>query len=157
MRESIGGIQLFSIVVVLILLFSGVMALTINHSNAFTVKDKIVQIIEKYESFDITKDCTHGCNPALQDITEMLVLDSYRQEGPCNRQDYEPNQIGAYRRDGIHSSGNNPSSFCIYKIKSEGNIESYYYKVEVFYGLDIPILKSVFRLKVTGETKKLYK
>ena len=37
MREGIGGIQLFLIVVILILVFAGIMSLTINHSNAFAV------------------------------------------------------------------------------------------------------------------------
>ena len=41
MREGIGGIQLFLIVVILILVFAGIMSLTINHSNAFAVKETV--------------------------------------------------------------------------------------------------------------------
>lgn len=160
MRESIGGTQLFIIVVVLVILFSGIMALTINRANAFAVKDKIVQIIEKYEGFD-TKCDTANCSDkddkeALEEIVELLKTNSYRNSGQC---DDSINTTGpkGFQRDGRHSSGNKASSFCIYKIKNSGNITSYYYKVEVFYSLDIPVLKSVFRLKTTGETKKLYR
>ena len=46
MREAIGGISIFQIVILFILLFTGVMCLTINHSKAFGVKDEIITIIE---------------------------------------------------------------------------------------------------------------
>ena len=46
MKEAMGGVPLFEIVVVFILLFTGIMCLTINHSKAFAVKDEIINIIE---------------------------------------------------------------------------------------------------------------
>ena len=41
MKESIGGTALFQITIVFLLLFTGVMCITINHSKAFAVKDEI--------------------------------------------------------------------------------------------------------------------
>ena len=46
MKESIAGISIFQIVIVFIITFAGIMALTINHAKAFGVKDEIVTIIE---------------------------------------------------------------------------------------------------------------
>ena len=46
MKEAIGGVSLFQIVILFLLLFTGVMCLTINHSKAFGVKDEIINIIE---------------------------------------------------------------------------------------------------------------
>ena len=57
MREGIGGIQLFLIVVVMVLIFAGVMSLTLNQANAFAVKDQIVSIIETAGGFDTSAQC----------------------------------------------------------------------------------------------------
>ena len=46
MKEAIGGVSLFQIVILFLLLFTGVMCLTINHSKAFGVKDEIINILE---------------------------------------------------------------------------------------------------------------
>ena len=58
MKEAIGGVSLFQIVIVFLLLFTGVMCLTINHSKAFGVKDEIINIIqeEKLASYGTTSD-----------------------------------------------------------------------------------------------------
>ena len=47
MKEAMGGISIFQIVIVFLLLFTGVMCMTINHSKAFGVKDEIINIIEQ--------------------------------------------------------------------------------------------------------------
>ena len=49
MRESIGGAWLFGIVVVFIVLFTSFLAISVNYSKAFRVKNYVVDTIEKYE------------------------------------------------------------------------------------------------------------
>ena len=44
MKESISMTAIFQIVILFILLFTAIMALTIHNSNAFGVKDEIVNI-----------------------------------------------------------------------------------------------------------------
>ena len=154
MKESIGGTQLFGIVITLILVFSGIMALTINHANAFSVKDQIVTVIEKYGGLDIFTDYT--TNNTIQEIVELLQETSYRQQGKCPEA-LDGEQIQGYNRSG--DMDNNNASFCIVKIKahsSSGTPQAYYYKVIVFYRLDLPILKSFLNFRVIGETKVLY-
>ena len=41
--------------------------------------------------------------------------------------------------------------------KDDGTLKGYYYKVYVFYQLDIPVLHSIFNFRSTGETKLLYR
>ncbi len=161
MKESIGGTQIFIIVVTLILLFSGIMALTINHSNAFAVKDQIVSTIEKHGGLDITLAVDD--NEVLQEIVEAIKYNAYRQTGSCEQferdglQDYE---VIGYQRNGEEVSGNNKASFCIIKNKTAANVGTapeYYYQVVVFYTLDLPVVNEIFNFKVIGETKVLYK
>ena len=57
MREAIGGTWIFSIVIVFIVLFTSFLALSVNYSKAFKVKNGIVNIIEKREGIsDATVD-----------------------------------------------------------------------------------------------------
>ena len=56
MREAIGGTWLFQIVIVFILLFTGYMCLSINHSKAYNVKSEILEIIERYNGIDLSQD-----------------------------------------------------------------------------------------------------
>ena len=160
MKESFSGIQLFIIVVTIVLLFSGIMALTINHANAFAVKDQLVQIIEENESFDMDASCESKdkCNDdTLKKMIDSLQHNSYRQSGKCNTYSVQKDKIriSSYQRDG-RPAKRDSAALCIYRIKEKNDIDSYIYRVEVFYNLDIPILKSVFNLKAVGETKRLY-
>ncbi|NLA32492.1 MAG: hypothetical protein GX864_00885, partial [Mollicutes bacterium] len=49
MREAVGGTWLFQIAIVFIILFSGYLALSVNYSRAFKVKNEILAIIERNE------------------------------------------------------------------------------------------------------------
>lgn len=168
MREGIGGIQLFLIVVVMVLIFAGVMSLTLNQANAFAVKDQIVSIIETAGGFDTNSICLYGnCKnqETLQNIVDALESNSYRQQGSCDDIPFNNDGNGVtvdivgYQRNGDKTVSGKKSSFCIAKIdsnKSVDTLKGYYYRVYVFYQLDIPVLHSIFNFKSIGETKLLY-
>ena len=75
MKEAIGGVSLFQIVVVFILIFTGIMCLTINHSKAFGVKDEIVTILEN-DGLNLTSNDTYeiSANTASK-IADKLAQD----------------------------------------------------------------------------------
>lgn len=168
MREGIGGIQLFLIVVVMVLIFAGVMSLTLNQANAFAVKDQIVSIIETAGGFDTSSQCLYGdCKgqETLQNIVDALESNSYRQQGSCDEIPFSDDSNGVtidivgYQRNGDKTLSGKKSSFCIAKIdsnKSQDTLKGYYYRIYVFYQLDIPVLHSVFNFRSIGETKLLY-
>ena len=49
MREAIGGTWLFGLVITFIVFFASFLAISINYSKAFNVKNNIVDLISKYE------------------------------------------------------------------------------------------------------------
>ena len=49
MRESIGATWLLGLVIAFIIFFSSFLALSVNYSKAFNVKNNIVDFVEKYE------------------------------------------------------------------------------------------------------------
>lgn len=177
MREGIGGVVIFMLVIILILIFAGLMSLTINESNAFAVKDQLVSIIEDAGGLDTDVQClgADNCNEdnkdqkTLQEIVDAIDANSYRQKGDCEvLEEKFKNNIGVkvqgYQRTGEHTMSGKKSSFCIVKIpannsdpNSSGSLKGYYYQVYVFYQLDIPVLNSLFSFRSMGETKILYR
>lgn len=147
MREAIGGTWIFQIVVFFVLLFTGFMCLSINHSKAFNVKNTIIKSIEREEGVDLNNP---NSDPAIQKIVEYLKDTSYRTTGSC------PDGYTGYNRDGNIDSRN--SAFCIAKQIARSGSElpdMSYYRVVVFYQLDLPIFRSVFNFRVSGDTKIL--
>lgn len=152
MREAIGGTWIFQIVVFFVLLFTGYMCLSINHSKAFNVKDTIIKAIEREEIVDLDNP---ESDPAIQKIVEYLKKASYRTTGTCSE------GYHSYNRDGQIDSRN--ASFCIAKVNKNNTIpdrygeipDMSYYRVEVFYQLDLPIFRKVFQFRVKGDTKIL--
>ena len=164
MRESIGGTWLLSIVIVFIFIFAGYICLSINHSKAFAVKDDILETIERYNGIDlnnVTKSDGNLHDPCIDSITRRLATVSYRTSGNCNNlqnNQNEPERWVGFDREGRQTD--TQASYCIKQVAVNSNIkelpEAYYYKVAVFYQLDLPVISYVMSFKVTGDTKILY-
>lgn len=168
MKESLSMTAIFQIVVLFILLFTAIMALTINNSNAFGVKDEIVTSIE-------TSNGNFLVNGNLnEEIKGKLTEASYRTTGTCNKNGDEDYQ--AYDRSGDATEDDGDASICIKEVRVTEGIEKtlkdvfgenkvatnefldgVYYQIKVFYQLDIPIVKQVYQFESKGETKIIYK
>ena len=169
MKEAFGGISLFQIVILFILLFTGIMCLTINHAKAFGVKDEIITIIQNENlASNVSVDYELSSN-TINSIVLELSSAGYRLTGEC------PNDWIGYTRDGIIDQNN--ASFCI---KANNVTESFYndidkkcrgdicyptysgypkmvyYDVMLFYQLDIPIINNIMQFEVIGSTKVLF-
>ena len=138
MREAIGGTWIFSIVIVFIVLFSGYLAVSVNYSKAFKVKNQIITIIEQNE----------GLNSSAQDeINSYLSGVGYFVYNDCaeNEKGYEPNLA------------NTGYKYCVSKKESgEGTLVKTYYTVRVFFRLDLPVIGGLFTFPVSGESKAVY-
>lgn len=164
MREAIGGTWIFQIVVFFILLFTGFMCLSINQSKAFKVKSDMIDAIERHNGMYM-EDIESG-DPALEEIVSALNSRAYRTTGKCPSAFTDPMTgdvipyVG-YDRDGHLSSTN--SAFCIARIDTEQYqpYEVYelpsmaYYRIVVFYQLDLPIFHEVFNFTLRGDTRVL--
>lgn len=165
MREAIGGTWLFQIVIIFILLFTSFMCLTINKSKAFAVKDDIIETIEKYNGFSELGGKTLP-NELISDISSKLKNSNFRSTGNCSSLEdsskikyYGFDYTGKYLNDGKHAA------FCIGVINVKSSVEaggksewpdSVYYKVGVFYQLDLPVFTSIFNFHIMGDTKVIY-
>ncbi len=166
MKEAMGGITIFQIVILFILLFTGIMCLTINHSKAFAVKDELITLLENSETSNgrISDD-------VLEQIVQKLQDAGYRTTGKCPDDTY----IG-YNRNGVATSRN--VAFCIRPVSvsstyindvnnkcsrsgciplSDRDFPNMgYYDVVLFYRLDIPFIGDIFNLGVSGSTRTMF-
>ena len=167
MKEAIGGISIFQIVIIFILLFAGIMCLTINHSIAFGVKDEVVNIIQEEK---VVNDKTLG------KIAELLNNAGYRVTGNCSNNDWTSNESGWVGYDRTGKQVNKNPSFCIRKMSvsesfdkdvkekckskcnfvSESDLDLTYYEVLLFYQLDIPGLNDIMTFKLAGNTRAVF-
>jgi len=170
MKEAIGGTWLFQIVIVFILLFTGFMCLTINRSKAFNVKDQIIQTIQSYNGMDLGSEYEEGMEGnAMADIVSYIQGSSYRTTGTMPQEETVNGQEVSYQcytRDGRRTSRN--PVFCIAEIEVSSEAcpqgedcfqelpAMRYYRVIVFYQLDLPVFHDLFNFRVVGDTKTLY-
>ena len=165
MREAIGGTWLFQIVIFFVLLFAGFMCLTINQSKAFNVKDRIIQTIQSYNGIDLESECQDDGKGPLCEIKSYLIDSAYRTTGDCNSiSENDGYSYVGFSKEGTKAQKN--AAFCVAKIDS-GGIGAYddfaselpsvaYYRVVVFYQLDLPIFHDLFNFKIRGDTKTIY-
>ena len=145
MREAIGGTWLFQIVIAIILIFTGYLCLSINHSKAFNVKNSIINAIEIEGGANLNNP-EH--DPAILKIVDNIRNVAYRTTGSC------PKDYIGFNRDGKIDS--RASAFCIKKEKTRDYPDlpnMYYYRIIVFYQLDLPIFNDAFNFTVKGDTK----
>lgn len=167
MKESMGGIPILQIVIIFIILFAGIMGLTINHSKAFGVRDEIITIIESENANSLSDKLS---NDTIEKIVDHLKEAGYRSTKHCPDNDY----VG-YDREGNETSGD--AAFCIKAIdvsetyKRDINAKCkngkcvvidysfpamYYYDVVLFYELNIPALNQLMKFDMKGSTRIVF-
>lgn len=157
MRESIGGTWIFSLVIIFIVLFTGYLAVSINYSRAFKVKNSIIEIIEKNEG--LSKD-------TRDKISEYLNGASYFVYGSCKCNGENKDKDCEQGYDNVNSQSKK-YRYCIktlsYGVDNGDNnsdtstaIPYNRYYIRVFFRLDLPILGDILTFPVTGETKAVY-
>lgn len=140
MRESIGGAWIFSIVIVFIVIFISYLAVSINYAKAFRVKNSIVLKIEQNEGLS---------SNAQDEIKTYLDNNGYYVYGECDK-----DEVGIQKMSG----SNNKYRFCVRKNVDDTNqtFVKTYYRVKVFFRIDLPVIGSLLTFPVTGETKAVY-
>jgi len=152
MRESIGATWILSIVITFIVIFVGYLAVSINYTKAFRIKNTIITKIENSEGIS-----DENMSEIENDIRKQLVYENYTTVGKCSE---VPD--GWEKALYVNSSGNDDNAralACIYKREGHSNIENcpkVYYKIKVFFKIDVPVLGDLFTLGVNGDTRGIY-
>lgn len=153
MKEAIAQSFLINIIIIFLVVLMLLLFGSINYSKAYKVKNRIINIIEKYGEYDPSKDNIKNeiqenlRNAGYQTTSDAAHCDNLKIESKGGTTTIlYPTE--AEKRQ-LHYD------YCIFKL--DGSIEgSNYYQVITFMKFDIPILGGFLQFPVRGETKVFY-
>ena len=136
MRNAIGGTWLFGLVATFIVLMSGFLAISINYHKAYLVRSDLIDMIEQREHYDAE------------------IVDNYFNQAGNFATGRCPD-LEEYGKSLSSKNANGKSRYCVYyrNADDDTNIPKAYYKVNVFFKIDLPVIRSIFTMRVPGTTK----
>lgn len=164
MRESIGSVSIFAIVITFIMLITAYLAISVNYAKAFRIKNHIINMIEE----------NHGIAGLGDSIDKYLVSQGYTARKECpsanhlsSNGDWETDTVGEYWELRQHDE-ETLSRYCIYRIDAKSGLNDLgtsiddinksraYYKVVTFFKFDIPVIGNLAVFNVSGDSELIY-
>jgi hypothetical protein len=144
MRQGIGSIALYNIIIVFIVITFGFLMATLSYVKAFKVNGRIASIIEKYEGYN---------SLAEKEITTDLNTIGY-QKGSVKC----PTKMARLLKRGTLKNAVNFKShvYCIYEYPSSNNDGYFNYGIVTYIYVDIPIIGGKFKLPIYSETESIF-
>lgn len=145
MRETIAGTWLMQIIIVFMLVFVGFLALAINYTKVFKIKNETLTIIEKYEG---VKD------ESLKIINNYLKANNYETMYKC---DASVNEYGMPSLDNTELEkvdSNKKYYYCIGKesTRSPHLANRSKYHIKLFLRFNLPILGDLITFTINGNS-----
>jgi hypothetical protein len=185
MKSAISNIWLLGLVVLFIFVFSGYLAVTVNYTKTFKVKNEMLTIIEKQKGVvDIstptaknsivkTGQSVSSNVGSLQIMALYLHGSAYRVTGTCDthtESSYVGNKWYGVSDLGVPSPGSGKSVTPTVKEVTAGSKDKFYfcfargkgkngsvnYRIQVFYKMDLPVLGDLFTYRVEGTTVEIF-
>lgn len=146
MREAVGSTFLFNLMIVFIFFFAAFLAIAINYSQAFRIKNQIINYIEQYEGLDTDNE---------DRIVNYIGNSGYYRTPTCDCTTYDCSNNTNDNANGarVFSTSQNRSAngLCIRKLTNDN--DDVYYQVTTFVSFNLPIIGNFFTFPVKGETK----
>lgn len=146
MKEAIGTSFVLGLVITFLIIFMLLFATSLSYTKAFKVKNRIVEIIEKYD--DILKVEIHN-NNRLNNEVETEINNALSEIG--YRISTTPNDCP--ERNGAQALVKNTTANYEYCIYHYNNKRGDYYGVTAYIYYEVPIIGANLRFPVYGETK----
>lgn len=140
MREAVGSTYLFQIVIVFIFFFAAFLAVAINYSQAFQIKNQVVNALEQAEGYNAT---------SKERIKTIKASNGYFRD--VNQAQCRAN-LGADAIVPTDSDTGAPlNGICI--LRHDNGDGKAYYTVQTYVWFDLPIIGNFITIPVNGETK----
>ena len=159
MKEGLTAGPVLLIVIFFILFFVGIMSTTLNRANASGVKNDVVQYIKNYRGkFRNGTSSTANLNNEL--INTIKESDHYAT-GKCS------DGFTGYTISGEVTTDSN-AVLCVRRFSAVNSfgereiladpdkVHGCYYVVQLYYSIYIPMISSLWNMKVTGQTPIVY-
>lgn len=146
MGRSIGGVALYNIIIVFIVLTFGFLAATLSYVKAFRVNNKIADSIEMFEGYNDLSE---------KDINKKLTTYGYRYDSNTRCPSHVHFQNGSFRNYVAEGAlGNKHHKYCVYKYQSVKGYTTY--GIITYINFEIPIIGGKFTLPVYSETDSIF-
>jgi len=168
MKESIGNALLFNIIIVFVIILLAFFLGSLSYTKAFKVNNRIVEEIEKEgesagRQFTDFNQAENAYDNAKDNIEKWLNYGNegkgigYRKNtsGGVVECKYTPSED--YAKGKLVSDKSNNYEYCVYRVDTCSNSGSsrcgVYYHVITYMYFDVPIIDSLLKLPVNGETR----
>lgn len=156
MRQTIGATWVFQLVILFTLIFAAYIALTINYSKSFRVKNEVLSFIEKNQGMT---------DNGVKLINNYLTQSGYKQMGYCSANEtlgtvtYGAKSLNTESISNIFepAEAGKKYYYCFSKVTG---YHSYfttraYYKVKLFFHMDLPVMGDIYSFDVDGQTSEI--
>lgn len=146
MREAIGGTWITQLVIVFMLIFVAFLALSLNYTRAFKIKNELLSIIQERDGL------TSGSEGSIALINNYLKGNNYTIKRGCSEGSYGVTDLNGTSAELVVN--NKQYYYCVSKIKApSSNVDGkVYYKVNVFFYFNLPVLGNLFTFTINGAT-----
>ena len=128
----------FQMIIFFILIFACFLTLVLSYNKAYTIKNRMLNIIEKYE----------GVTPTSAElINDYIYNKGYTNTGKCPE-----NWMGAINIDGEFELSKSDNRY-LYCFKKSYKNNLVYYDVKVFFRFNLPVIGSIANYEIDGTTK----
>ena len=142
MKAAIGNTLVLNIIVTFMSVVLLIIISSIVYTKAYRVKNRIIDEIEKVETYDADVDAS--LTTVFREIG--YKTNNYMDNTKCER--YGSSETLVNSTSAYH--------YCVFKMESNTSKGGYYYKVVAFAYLDLPLVSAI-QVPVKGETKIFYK
>lgn len=138
MKEVSSTTWSFQLIIFFILIFACFLTLVLNYSKAYTIKNRMLTIIEKYEGVTTS---------SAKVINSYVTNNGYLTVGTCEEEWY-----GAVDLNGTYeqANGNNKYYYCFKE--SVARNRQVYYDIIVFYKFNLPVVGDITTYRINGQT-----
>ncbi len=144
MKEAIGTSMVFNLIIIFVGVMIALLFGYISYSKGFKIRNRILDRMEEYKVYN---------NDAKDAIAGDLKAMGYQTStsGKCKivtKRSKNTNYIVSPMTDST-----NPYDYCVYQYRTTKGV---YYGVTVYITLNFPIVNSIVRIPLYGETKIIY-
>ena len=143
MKEAIGTSFVFNLMMIFIGVLIAMFVGSLAYTKGFKVRNKIIDIIEKYEKYDINDSAQ------IDEINDSLSSIGYQVRGD-NTSKCEARGNASQVTKTIQ---NNDYEYCVYEYNTS---RGKYYGVTVFIHVDIPLIGGLIDIPLYGESRLVY-
>jgi len=146
MRQAIGSTWVMQLVIIFMLIFVAFLALTINFTKAFKIKNELITIVEKHEGL------SNGKDGSIELINNYLRYNGYGVLGHCEENEYGIPSLESANLE--ISESNKKYYYCVRRESASitGLPDRSRYHMRIFFHFSLPVIGDLFTFSSDGTT-----